>query len=47
MEPRLLYCDVRRSMQPLDSWAKIKSDDRALVMLMAIAAQESVWAHRR
>ncbi len=47
MEPRFLYYDVMRSMQSLDGRAGIKSDDRALVMLMAIAGQESVWAHRR
>jgi len=47
MDPRILYYDVMRSMQSLDGWAKIKSDDRALVMLMAIAGQESEWAHRK
>ncbi len=47
MEPRILYYDVVRSMQSLDGWAGIKSDDRALVMLMTIAGQESLWAHRK
>lgn len=47
MEPRVLYYDVVRSMQALEAWTGIKSDDRALVMLMAIAGQESAWAHRR
>lgn len=47
MDPKILYCDVMRSMQSLDGWAGIKSDDRALVMLMAIAGQESAWAHRK
>ena len=47
MEPRVLYYDVVRSVQALEAWAAIKSDDRALVMLMAIAGQESAWAHRR
>lgn len=47
MEPRVLYYDVVRSMQALETWTGIKSDDRALVMLMAIAGQESFWAHRK
>lgn len=47
MEPRVLYYDVVRSLQALEAWTGIKSDDRALVMLMAIAGQESAWAHRK
>lgn len=47
METRVLYYDVVRSMQALEMWTGIKSDDRALVMLMAIAGQESAWAHRK
>lgn len=47
MEPRVLYYSVVRSMQDLEVWTGIKSDDKALVMLMAIAGQESAWAHRR
>ncbi len=47
MEPRILYYEVVRSMQALEAWTGIKSDDKALVMLMAIAGQESAWAHRK
>lgn len=47
MDPKILYYDVMRTMASLEGWAGVKSDDRALVLLMAIAGQESAWAARK
>ena len=47
MDPKTLYFDVVRSMHSLETWAGVKSDDKALVLLMAISGQESAWQHRK
>ena len=44
--PKVILASIRTAHAMLDELAGVKSDERALVLSLAIAGQESTWAHR-
>lgn len=48
MKPDIFFCEiVAPSLKKLTEWTGLQSDDRACVLAMAIAGQESNWQYRR